>query len=73
MGVRRKVIVVGAVVVGLGIGGVGSASALTVTLVTPNGKQVVAPDAAVPGAVKAFTEVTVNVGADHPLEFVLGF
>jgi hypothetical protein len=73
MGVRRKVIVVGAVVVGLGIGGVGSASALTVTLVTPNGKQVVAPDAAVPGAVTALTEVTVNVGADHPLEFVLGF
>jgi hypothetical protein len=71
MGVRRKVIVVGAVVVGLGIGGVGSASALT--LVTPNGKQVVAPDAAVPGAVTALTEVTVNVGADHPLEFVLGF
>ena len=67
MKVRHKVAVIGAVLVAAGIGGAGTASAITITLVTPNGKTVVAPDAAVPGAINAFTNVSQNVGADHPL------
>ena len=65
MQVRRKVVIVGAVLGIAMVGGAGSASALSAEL--PNGKVVTAPDAAVPGVVNAFLHVRTLVD-DHPIE-----
>jgi len=53
--------------------GASSAQALTVTLNTPGGKSVVAPDAAVPGALNAFGQiVTGPAGDSNPLTVTVG-